>query len=468
MQIQSPNVLIIGEDPRQTELYTDLIQEVVESRIDVIRRLESSLDWIARSNYNLIVIDCSGEIHGLDLLAKAKQLSPATSVLLISEDATVEEAVAAIHMGADDYLKKPFNLEAFQLAVKRGLDRKIVFGENTGASHYLSLLSACQMISASLEQSKIFGIVQGYLSREIRSTHSAFYVLEEGNPQHAVEGDEAGIDSATREILDIAILATNPLSKMVENHEHFRFIERGKLTPGFFVFRFKCSGNQEYFFAALSPTKPTPIEAFEGRLGLLRAQIEVTGKNIDRYLGVENLAFVDDVTGLYNTRYLNQLLDREILQSQQTQKSFAILFIDADQFKKVNDNHGHIVGSKILNELGLLLRRCVRDKDTVFRYGGDEFVAVLSPCDMQTAHVVAERIRSAVEKNVFLEDELNLKCTVSIGVALFPDHADSKKAIIEAADHAMYSAKKSTRNSVHLAQVVVPLKAVPGGKAEGS
>jgi hypothetical protein len=96
----------------------------------------------------------------------------------------------------------------------------------------------------------------------------------------------------------------------------------------------------------------------------------------------------------------------------------------------------------------------VRRTDTVFRYGGDEFVAVLAPCDLATAKVVAERIRDAVEHKTFLAQEgLKLHFTVSIGVALFPDHATSKKAIIEAADHAMYSAKRATRNSVTIADI---------------
>jgi diguanylate cyclase (GGDEF)-like protein len=187
---------------------------------------------------------------------------------------------------------------------------------------------------------------------------------------------------------------------------------------------------------------------------MLKAQIEVTGKNIEHYLGVQQLVYVDDATGLYNTRYLNYILDREITQSEASQKSFAILFIDADRFKLVNDTHGHLIGTRLLNELGNHLKRYVREKDTVFRYGGDEFVAVLSPCDLFTAKSVAERIRQSVEKKQFLKNEgLDIHFTISIGVALFPDHAKTKKDIIEAADQAMYCAKKTTRNRVSISQL---------------
>lgn len=461
-------VLLIEEDPKQTELYSDLIREVAECQVDVMSRVESATDWVARSNYQLIVIDISSLAggsspspmagqNGLMLLEQIKRLSPVTSVILISETATVEQAVAAIRMGAEDYLKKPFNLESFQLAVKRGLDRKTVFGENSGASNFLNLLNSCQMVSASLEQKKILGIIQSYLARELKCAHTAVYEIKTGTESPVRIDDysrDGNPDRAMEEILDIALQASNPLPRMSEGGEFYRFIERGQLTPGMFIFRFKCAGTSDYFCVCLSPIRPTPIEAFDGRLRMLKAQIEVTGRNIDEYQGVQQLVYVDDATGLYNTRYLHNTLDREIAQSEATNRPFAVLFIDADKFKGVNDQHGHLVGTKLLNELGEQLKKLVRSNDTVFRYGGDEFVAVLSSCDLTTAGAVAERIRAHVEGHSFISDEgLNLHFTVSIGVALFPDHANSKKDLINAADHAMYDVKKTTRNSVTIAKV---------------
>ncbi|MFL5812983.1 MAG: diguanylate cyclase [Bdellovibrionia bacterium] len=467
------HVLLIEEDPKETELYSDLIREVDHCRVDVMSRLENSFDWISRSNYHLVVIDASvrkngsgalsGGADGLAILEQIKRISPVTSVILISEQGTVEQAVAAIRLGAEDYLKKPFNLEGFKLAVKRGLDRKAVFGGDTGVSNVFNLLNSCQMISASLEQNKIFGIVQSYFSRELRCDHTAIYQLvpgaERAEPVRVDDNFESSghTDRAMEEIIDISLHASNPIPGMLEHNEYTRFIDRGTLTPGLFVFRFKCAGPSQYFCVSLSPQRPPHLDEFESRLRMLRLQIEVTGKNIEQYMGVANLVYRDDATGLYNTRYLNYILDREIAQSKTTGKSFAVLFIDADKFKGINDNHGHLVGTKLLNELGEHFKRFVRERDTVFRYGGDEFVAVLSSCDLPTARVVAERIRESVEKRVFLSEEgLNLHFTVSIGVAIFPDHAKSKKEIIDAADHAMYDAKKTTRNSVAIAGLPKP------------
>lgn len=468
MSAQSPSpyrVLLIEEDPQQTELYSDLIREVADCHVDVMSRIESTSEWIARSNYQLVVIDISAQQNGaqsyqsdgLSLLEHIKRMSPVTSVILISENATVEQAVGAIRLGAEDYLKKPFNLESFQLAIKRGLDRKAIFGEDSGASNFLNLLNSCQMISASLEQGKIMGIIQSYLARELKCAHTAVYEIKP-DAESSVRIDDYSrdghADRAMEEILDIALQASNPMARMGEGGEFFRFIERGQLTPGLFLFRFKCAGTSEYFCVCLSPARPVPSEAFEGRLRMLKAQIEVTGRNIEEYQGVQQLVYMDDATGLYNTRYLHNILDREIVQSEGSARSFAVLFIDADKFKGVNDQHGHQIGTQLLNELGEQLKRLVRSNDTVFRYGGDEFVAVLSSCDLTTAKAVAERIRAHVEGHSFISNEgLNLHFTVSIGVALFPDHASSKKELIDAADHAMYDVKKSTRNNVTIAQM---------------
>jgi two-component system cell cycle response regulator len=361
----SYHVLLIEEDPKQTELYSDLIREVADCKVDVMSRVESSFDWIGRSNYHLVVIDSSSEgarsdgptpsggLNGLTLVEQIKRVSPVTSVILVSEQATVEQAVAAIRLGAEEYLKKPFNLEAFKLAVKRGLDKKAVFGENTGASSFLNLLNSCQMISATLEEKKIFWIVQSYLLRELKSGHSAIYTLNANDPMRIDEATHDGRrDRAMEEILDIALHASNPLVKMIEANEWFRFIDRGQLTPGLFIFRFHCAGTSDSFAVLLSPDRSVMNEGFESRLRMLKAQIEVTGKNIEQYMGVQHLVYVDDATGLYNTRYLNYILDREIAHAHATKKSFAVLFIDADKFKGINDSHGHLVGTKLLHELG--------------------------------------------------------------------------------------------------------------------
>lgn len=463
----SSYVLLIESDPQETELYSELIQEIAPCKIDVVSPGQDSLDRISPSNYHLILADLSSigtASEEIALLEKIKRLSPGTSVIAISDHASVEQAVAAVRLGTEDYLQKPVQIDALKLAIKRSLDRKTVFGDQDGAASYVTLINSCQMISASMEETKIFEILQSYFQQELHSSYSAVYRFQPGGPiRIETEAEsESPKDQALDEILDIAVSAVNPFKRMQEADLTYQFFDKGQLTPAMFVFRFRCVAETDLFCVCLSPKKPKLLTELENRLGILRRQAEVSGNTVRQYQGVQQLVYMDDATGLFNTRYLNDMLEKEISLAQASQKSFAVLFIDADHFKSVNDKHGHLVGTKLLNELGEQIKRFVRANDVVFRYGGDEFVAVLKNCDLRTAKSVAERIRSGVETNSFLASEsLDIRFTVSIGVAMFPQHAISKREIIEIADRAMYEAKRSSRNSV----VVLPPKgAAPARK----
>lgn len=166
---------------------------------------------------------------------------------------------------------------------------------------------------------------------------------------------------------------------------------------------------------------------------------------------VEELSFVDEVTGLYNQRYLHLVLDQEIEKVKRDNTKFTVLFIDVDHFKNVNDTNGHLVGSQILKEIGKILKINVRSVDYCFRYGGDEFMVVLSGANTEQATVVAERIRKQIDASDFVIDGAKVHVTLSIGIACFPEHAKTKKKIIQVADAAMYCGKNLTRNIVYVA-----------------
>ncbi len=171
----------------------------------------------------------------------------------------------------------------------------------------------------------------------------------------------------------------------------------------------------------------------------------------ERMYGVEELSFVDEVTGLYNQRYLHLVLDQEIEKVKRDNSKFSVLFIDIDHFKSVNDKNGHLVGSQVLREIGKILKQNVRSVDYCFRYGGDEFLLVLSDTSTDQSTVVAERIRKQIASTDFVIDGTRVHVTLSIGIACFPEHAKSKKKILQVADEAMYCGKNLTRNIVYVA-----------------
>lgn len=161
--------------------------------------------------------------------------------------------------------------------------------------------------------------------------------------------------------------------------------------------------------------------------------------------------YVDDVTDLFNQRYLPIVLDKEIQRCQRMNGKFTVLFLDIDYFKMVNDSKGHWVGSKLIRQLGQIIKANVRGADFPFRYGGDEYVVILVDTDAKQALHIAERIRKCVEETDFLIDGHSIRLTVSIGLASYPDHAATPEEVMKLADEAMYYGKSKSRNIVFIA-----------------
>jgi len=166
----------------------------------------------------------------------------------------------------------------------------------------------------------------------------------------------------------------------------------------------------------------------------------------------EQLTITDDLTKLFNSRYLNLYLTREIKRSKRHEAALAVIFLDLDGFKSINDQYGHLAGSRTLTEVGTILSRSVRETDTIARYGGDEFVVVLPETPAAGAMVIAERIRKAIESYTFLEAQgLVARLSASFGIACYPEHALTPEGLIQKADQAMYRVKERSKNGLELA-----------------
>lgn len=175
-------------------------------------------------------------------------------------------------------------------------------------------------------------------------------------------------------------------------------------------------------------------------------------ENARNFTRIQQLVITDELTGLYNAAYLLDFLDYELSRAKRYDTEVSVIFIDLDHFKDVNDTHGHLVGSRLLSEVGHLIHEHIRKSDMAARYGGDEFVIVLPNTPKPGAYTLAKNLRDRLRSTDFLTGSgLNLRITASLGLASYPTDADTKLALVRLADKAMYAAKDASRDTVRTA-----------------
>ncbi|MBI3523050.1 MAG: diguanylate cyclase [Betaproteobacteria bacterium] len=184
---------------------------------------------------------------------------------------------------------------------------------------------------------------------------------------------------------------------------------------------------------------------------LLKANLELEARlsNIQRLQAeLQDQAIRDPLTGLYNRRYFNETLERELARAQRDTSSLCLMMIDLDHFKQVNDTHGHPAGDEILRLFGAMLRANARAGDIPCRYGGEEFLLLMPKIPLESARQRAEQLRAEFAARVAQVGEYSIQATLSIGIAAYPEHGDTPDVLTQAADLALYLAKQEGRNRV--------------------
>ena len=471
-------VLLVDDERFARTLYSEYLCGA-GYEVAVADSASAALAELRHRRFDILITDIIlPGADGLELLGDAKRLDPNIEAIVITALDRVDPAVRAIKSGASDYLVKPVTPEALLVTVQRSLAARTLLAENKVLRAHLRLFEVCQRITSSLDHGRAVSLALAALAAELSASGAVFVERGErsGPPAGASGLDERAAEAlagAAREALPRlggeALRVETPLGPAlllpVADEE----------SPLGAVCAVGAAGGAEALRACEGI--PGPSQASETRAttrcdadrsprrwegissqalnaaALLCSHLALALRTLGHLRRVEHLAYLDDLTHLYNTRFLDLVLDREL----QAGRPFAVLFMDLDRFKAVNDEFGHLVGSKLLVEVGRVLKSSVRDEDVVVRYGGDEYVAVLMGVDSGGALKVAERIRRSIEDHVFLSREgARVRVTASIGLASCPEHARSKAEVIDVADRAMYRGKRSTRNVVYIASKDLP------------
>ena len=202
----------------------------------------------------------------------------------------------------------------------------------------------------------------------------------------------------------------------------------------------------------MSPRPDSTLDEFQIANTLEQVALSIGNLQLRETLRQQSVR--DALTGLFNRRYLEESLTRELSRAERKGATLALFMIDVDHFKQFNDRHGHEAGDTVLREVGRVLREHSRDADIAARYGGEEFTLVLPEADTHVALERAETLRAAIEAlSLSFRGSALGSLTISIGLATYPAHGDTPAALMHRADQALYTAKRSGRNRVHLAEI---------------
>jgi diguanylate cyclase (GGDEF)-like protein len=192
-----------------------------------------------------------------------------------------------------------------------------------------------------------------------------------------------------------------------------------------------------------------PLEELDLLLASIQRAIQkrrLEARNLQLVKELEEMAIRDPLTGIYNHRHMHTRLSEEIARALRYEHPFSILMVDIDHFKQVNDNYGHLMGDFVLKRMVRLFEEHKRLTDTIFRYGGEEFIVLLPETEKNKAMLVADRLLDAVRSHTFDCDGNRVHITISIGSAMFPEEAGDVPSLIGLVDRRLYRAKKMGRD----------------------
>jgi len=391
---------------------------------------------------------------GLDLLSHLKTHTPDTEVILFTGHAGLESAVQALRLGAYDYLVKAhLRLTDLQVLVARALERRHLALENRELVENISKAQEELVKRRARELTQVRQIAEtlaGLLTWD-QLVRGLVNLIWDSLPLEVLglhlQGPEGELPlSAYRRRPDVPDATYQTFQDLLQGQSAADppTPPAGEPLPAMLWERLEVD-NVTLAAGAGRHEPLTPEEAELFRIFILQGEAGI--KNLVLFDQVKSMAIRDALTGLYNYGYFKEALHYEVEKSRRYKTPLSLLFLDIDDFKRINDTLGHLKGDKIMRQVAAILKKGIRQADLLCRYGGDEFVMLLSQTPPDQAILLAERLRQSIVQSSMNQPEQDLKITVSIGVAgLEPEM--STEILIKEADEALYRAKQGGKNRV--------------------
>lgn len=446
-------VLIVDDIPTNVRL---LEARLSAEYFDVVTASSGrqAIDICLTDSIDIILLDVMmPEMDGFETCSRLKA-DPETQyipVLMVTALDQPSDRVRGLEAGADDFLTKPVDDVQLMARVKSLVRLKSLTDELRARAltgQEIAIEDAQRaMTSIGAEDGRILLVdsdprhaerIKGYLDR----TNRVDVLLDPSDAVLAAGGGSYELAIVSMSLGDFDPLRVCSQMRTVEHTRTLPIILVAEEADRPRVVRGLDLGVNDFIMR--------PVERNE-LLARVRTQIRRQRFAVELRRSVSHtlaLAVTDELTGLYNRRYFDRHLALMLDKAREQGRDMAVMLIDMDFFKSVNDTHGHDIGDAVLREFALRLRRNIRGVDLACRFGGEEFVVLMPDTDYGQAQRVAERVRMAVAESPFDVSGLPLGVTISVGLALNESPADTPEVLLKRADIALYRAKREGRNRV--------------------
>ena len=429
-------ILLVDDDEEDYLITADIIAEVEGTSFDIEWRssLAAAVEALEHGQYDVLVFDYRlGPDTGIDLLRHVVERHYPAPVILLTgqQDNAVDNE--AIREGASDYLiKGKITPDSFARAVRHALEKHRTLAELRSSNAFLQ-----SIIDALPSEIAILGA-----DGAITTVNAAWREAFQGEPARGIGANFGEWPGSVHEVERDATVALA---------EGIRRVLGGETPQISFDLPLSAGGLSRWAHARASAF------AAHGRTYVVFAYEDITVRKLAEAQlhksreRLQELSIRDELTSQYNRRYFNMVLKEELDRSQRYGKNFAVLLLDIDHFKSVNDTHGHAIGDLALQHVARIANHGCRTTDAVARYGGEEFSFILPETRTAEAIQFAERIRLAIaEAPLDLPGERGglLRVTASFGVAVYPEDGEDTAGLLEIADKGLYLAKEQGRNRV--------------------